>query len=462
MATTRQDESKALRDEAKQDHAEAMKLHASLDEATAETRGDIEEGFNKAMDAFDTKTAQADAIDVEEGQVSTRQSRLDEAAEKMNTVVVRSAAKKITPDEIDATERKYDSSILARIITGNATPEDRSIYGQFQTARFATMLEGIPVEHAGPLLLQLRDTLVTDTTAGGVIVPTEVANQIDVLVALGGPMVNPQVVTFIDNLDVKMNLPSFDATGASVTGGAQDTASTEGTLTIGALELDPHEYQTNHIPVSLRALQQQGSMLNQFFAEWIGQSFALGINKDATDGNGTNKIAGVLNAFVKSGVGTDASLRRLVEVKTADTVLYADAIKLLDNTLADINVSGPKSFVLMHRSFAGALAEKRTSGVRQWHEYELGSPSGLPTLRGVPVRYNNALDAGLDADADIPMIAGNFSAYVIGRGSGGIRVRTDQGLGAEFARNNILVKGLASYDGGRLQNKAFAALQNKA
>ena len=352
---------------------------------------------------------------------------------------------------------------MARILSGRATENDKERLRAYGEQRLAEALAERGLVGNEREALALRDAIVTDGTdaAGAVILPVEVADVV-MSTVYTSPMLNPDTVTFTPNFDGILRTPQVDATSPPATTQGQDTAAPEGTFTFNKMELHAVPYTTPVIPISRQALREGGAIVTNALAQWFGQGFLHALGHDATFGDGNDKMSGVLHGLVVSG-GSDATLRRIVQVTTADTPLYADVVGLLDSKLDVVYQNMPKTCMLMHRTFAGAVAELRTTnGDRYWDEWNNLMGGSYPTIRGQKVRWHNLLQSGLAADTDIPCFVMDGAYFLVVQSPGGWMVATDDAKGSKFDKQQTQLIGYTEVDSARSNNYAVAALQNKA
>ena len=438
-------EIKKLRDEAMQAHTKAIEAKQSYDaEKEPEKRAEKHEEFTKAMDDFDAKQKRVNELLAEDKVAEEATTRLEAATDWLNTVKEVPGSDKLglknpnvaRPDELKEQEEKYTLGMAIRLALGHAQPGDAEIYNAVKVARFATT--------------------VTDTTAGGVLVPTAVQAGVDQLVYTSGPMVNPEYINFTDNFTGKLNIPRIAVTGPAGTGKAQGAASSEGTFQPDALSLALVDYSGQFFPLAIGAIEDSPSVSEEIVMEFSGASLGFRLNLDGTTGaGGTGAMEGILNGL-PSG--------RKVVVATRNTLVWNEVRRVVDEVLNPSQRQREKSAVMMHSTFAGALAELTDSnGNYHWYEFRQPTADGMPRFRhGMRVVYNNALTPGLVNGAGSPMVAGDLNTYRVVRGPGGLRIRTDGGTGTDsFVEDTIKFKVFGRYDGGRLHNEAVAALENK-
>ena len=395
---------------------------------------DIQETFEKGMDDFEKYMGEADEMKAIDDQETSREDRYKKAAERLNRPSVAQTTRKQFSDlQVKEKEDLYEKAYFQYALHGSMISDEYREALSYGRENFATV--------------------VTDgaDTAGGYYVPTSVQEATDLSIAMTGPMANPEVVNFIsDNEGFTRRVVTFDASAITAAATNQDSAATEVSATFGNVDLSPNDYATGAIPVAIGAIQDAvGGSIQAFVDQYVGIAMGRGINTDATTGNGTRKISGVLNSFVAGQVKT---------VTTRDTLTWPDLVAVIDEELDGAYHDNPKTYIMMHRQFAGAVAELRASNVPFWGGF--GRADDLPaTLRQIPVRFNNALHPSLDGNTDIPFLVGDFSKYTLRRVG---PMLTRMSAHAEWKQRNILFEGMSRYDGARTDGKAFAVLRNKA
>lgn len=463
---SRKTEIAELRDQAAQAHTEAIRARQNFDEGDDAARAAARSTFDKAMDKYDELTAKANKMQAEEDADARRADRAEKASETLARPELRESSRDVSPGEAADDEAKYDMRVFGRILRGGASEEDREIYRHAQEVRLAPMLQQYGIEALPHIAHAVRTTIVTDGATGSAVLPVEVAERVDVAIALTGPMGDPAVVTFIDNFVGSLRLPTLDASDETATGAAQDTQSTEDASTIGNLLLHPEVYQTQHVPISFAAIEDGGEALfDQMLETFFGEGMGRAVNTDGSINGAANKISGAFNGNAAAQV---------VDVANADQMTWTEFVSMVDTKLDQVYQQGQKSFVMLHRSTAGMLSELKTDGQPNWREFDkVDLETRMPTVRGIPVRYNNALVAAsgvagtgpahvtfpaATASDAVLAAAGDFARFVLVRGPNGVRIARDASV--EWTANNILYKGLARYDGGRLQDKAFVVVHN--
>ena len=231
--------------------------------------------------------------------------------------------------------------------------------------------------------------------AGGLIIPKTLASEIEVaLKSYGGMFEAASIITTSHGGD--LTLPTINDTEAKATIVSEYDQSTRRAPSFGSVTLKTYTYRTPIIPVSQELLQDSAFNLDALLSTLLAESFARGINADLTNGTGTGKPTGVVNAAVDSGAKPAAASI------TLDNII--DLIKSVNSAYAR------NGKFMFNRNTLWELAKiKDQSGRYIWHESTRdGSPA---TLFGKEYILNDDI-ADIGA-GNTSVLFGDFSKYKI-------------------------------------------------
>ena len=231
--------------------------------------------------------------------------------------------------------------------------------------------------------------------AGGLIIPKTLASEIEVaLKSYGGMFEAASIITTSHGGD--LILPTINDTEAKATIVSEYDQSTRRAPSFGSVTLKAYTYRTPIVPVSQELLQDSAFNLDALLSTLLAESFARGINADLTNGTGTGKPTGVVNAAVDSGAKPAAASI------TLDNII--DLIKSVNSAYAR------NGKFMFNRNTLWELAKiKDQSGRYIWHESTRdGSPA---TLFGKEYILNDDI-ADIGA-GNTSVLFGDFSKYKI-------------------------------------------------
>ena len=231
--------------------------------------------------------------------------------------------------------------------------------------------------------------------AGGVTIPTALASEIEIaLKTYGGMFEAGTIINTSHGGD--LILPTINDTEAKATIVSEYDQSTRRAPSFGSVTLKAYTYRTPIVPVSQELLQDSAFNLDALLSTLLAESFARGINADLTNGTGTGKPTGVVNAAVDSGAKPAAASI------TLDNII--DLIKSVNSAYAR------NGKFMFNRNTLWELAKiKDQSGRYIWHESTRdGSPA---TLFGKEYILNDDI-ADIGA-GNTSVLFGDFSKYKI-------------------------------------------------
>lgn len=231
--------------------------------------------------------------------------------------------------------------------------------------------------------------------SGGVIIPKSIASEIEVaLKSYGGMLEAGSIITTSHGGD--LILPTINDTTAKATIVTEYDQSTKRAPAFGSVTLKAHTYRTPIVPLSQELLQDSAFNLDALLTTLLTDAFGRGINEDLTNGNGTGKPTGVVNAAVDCGATPAAA-----SIKLDDII---DLIKSVNSVYAR------NGKFMFNRNTLWELAKiKDQSGRYIWQEAAKdGSPA---TLFGKQYILNDDIaDIGAGKTS---VLFGDFSKYKI-------------------------------------------------
>lgn len=257
----------------------------------------------------------------------------------------------------------------------------------------------------GVVAAETRAQTTGTTTAGGFLVPTELADMIVQSMAMWGPMYDGDITTTFDTSSGNpIKIPTVDDT--SVTAGAH----TEGAaltddggkdVTIGQKSLDSYVFDTEFLRFSMELAQDSAFNVETLLAQLLGERLGRIANSQLTTGSGSSAPNGVVTA---SSLGKAAA---------ATNALASDEfIDLLHSVDPAYRMSPNVRFMFNDSTLASVRKLKDGDGNYLWQMGDVtkGSPG---TLLGHRYEINQAMP-GI-ATGLKPVLFGDFGKYFVRR-----------------------------------------------
>lgn len=282
---------------------------------------------------------------------------------------------------------------------------------------------------------------------GGFLVPTTLANAINIAAAAHGPMMDGNIATEINlSNGAPFDLPKVDDTDEEAnphTEGDEGVDDNSGDIVLAKTSLLAYGLVTPWIKWSFELAQDSSFGFEALLAKLIGERLGRKGNKWLTVGTGTNEPLGFVTG---APVGHTAA---------AATALTFDEIMDLEHSVDPAYRGGPKVRFQMHDQTVKALRKlKDTNGRYIWSDGDV--TKGVPaTLNNKPVSFNQAM-AQISAGAK-PIAFGDFSEYYV-RKVGSPLI----GVAREKFFPNLGIMGVHRIDGAPAQTKAIKTLQMAA
>lgn len=289
-------------------------------------------------------------------------------------------------------ERRQAEQQYVRQTSGEQTDERRA--EEYRTAFRDYLLRGaadISPEHR--TLFEQRAGITG--LSGGVIVPSSLADSIEVaLKAYGGMFEAGSILSTSKGGDLIM--PTVNDTDAKATVVAEYQQSTKSAPSFGSETLKAYTYRTPIVPVSLELLQDSAFDLEALLSGLLAESFGRGINYDLTRGDGKGKPKGIVEWATASDAQPAAA------AITLDNII--DLVKGVDSSYARHG-----RFMFNRNTLYSLVKIKDTTGRYIWQE---GAKDGTPpTLFGKPYILNDDLDDAVAGKTSV--LFGDFSKFKI-------------------------------------------------
>lgn len=224
--------------------------------------------------------------------------------------------------------------------------------------------------------------------AGGVLVPSTLANSIEKALKTYGGMLEAGSV-FSTSTGGDLIMPTVNDTTSKATVVAEYQKSTQKAPSFGSETLKAYTYRTPIVPVSLELLQDSSFDLESLLSDLLAESFGRGMNQDLTIGDGKGKPKGIIEWATASDATPAASA-----IKLDDLI---DLIRSVDSAYARNG-----RFMFNRNTLYSLVKIKDTTGRYIWQE---GARDGTPpTLFAKPYTLND----------DIPDIAAGKASVLFG------------------------------------------------
>jgi HK97 family phage major capsid protein len=243
----------------------------------------------------------------------------------------------------------------------------------------------------------------TSATAGGYMVPTELAQILVKTMAIWGPMYDPGVTTeLITSSGNTITMPTVNDTTVVVVQHTQGTTLTDdggSDVTFGQKSLEAYAYNTEWLRVSKELVDDAAFNVEQILGELLGERLARRVNTELTTGDGTGDPNGIVTA---STLGKTAA--------SATAVTGDELIDLLHSVNAAYRASPRARWMWNDLTLAAVrkLKDGQNNYLWQMGDVRVGEPA---TLLGYPYSVNAAMPAmttGLK-----PIVFGDFGKYFV-------------------------------------------------
>lgn len=231
--------------------------------------------------------------------------------------------------------------------------------------------------------------------AGGVLVPSTLANSIEKALKTYGGMLEAGSV-FSTSTGGDLIMPTVNDTTSKATVVAEYQKSTQKAPSFGSETLKAYTYRTPIVPVSLELLQDNSFDLESLLSDLLAESFGRGMNEDLTVGDGKGKPKGIIEWATASDATPAASA-----IKLDDLI---DLIRSVDSAYARNG-----RFMFNRNTLYSLVKIKDTTGRYIWQE---GAKDGTPpTLFAKPYTLNDDMPDIAAGKASV--LFGDFSKFKI-------------------------------------------------
>jgi len=417
---------------------EIRKKRERMAELATEARAQLDTITDKTDAAAAREIEQRfDTIMAEHDQINATVER----AERLAAAESRAAAPNRRPVIDDAEAR-------AEAEENQNTPEYREVFvKQLRYGIGELNAEERSVLSGGRVQFDHESRAQTSTTgsSGAFTVPVELSPEIDVAMALWGPMWDAQIVREINtSTGNRINWPTVDDTAKTgrikaQNGAVDDDASDD--VVFAEKQLDAYVYDTGMVRVPLELLQDSQfdieSLMNDLFGERLGRL----ANTTLTTGGGSSAPMGIVTA---STLGKTAA---------SATALTADELIDLFHSVDPAYRASPKCRWMFNDATLAVirkLKDGQNNYLWQMGDVRAGEPD---QFLGKPYSVNQAM-ASIAGSAK-PVIFGDFSRFIV-RKVLGFQVLT---LRERYAENfQVGMVGFKRFDGELINTAAVKHL----
>lgn len=270
------------------------------------------------------------------------------------------------------------------------------------------------------------------TTAGGFLVPTELATMIVKSMKAWGPMYDGTITTVFETSSGNpIKIPTVDDTAVTAVAHTEGTALTDDggkDVTIGQKSLDSYVFDTEFLRFSMELAQDSAFNVETLLAELLGERLGRIANQQLTTGLGVSAPNGVVTA---STLGKTA---------TAAAAITADELIDLQHSVDPAYRQSPKVRWMFNDTTLAAIRKlKDGQGNFLWQMGDVtkGTPG---TLLGQMYEVNQAMAS--IATGTKPILFGDFGKYFV-RKVGGPAI----GVLRERFWPDLGIAGLIRFDG---------------
>lgn len=315
----------------------------------------------------------------------------------LNADMVPGADKPVSKEE---TQVKYTSAQDKWIRTGNQylTADERKLLG-------LDIIEGRP-----SIELRTINPQTVSTTAGGYIIPTDLAPWIERASKYYGPMLQASTV-WVTSDGRPITWPSIDDT--SNTGSMEtinsDMVDNNAALTFGQFTFNAYKYSSDAVVVPYELLQDTTFNLTELIGSLLGERLYRKLNTDFTTADGSSKPVGIIGS-AGAYLGENAA---------ATAITRTDLVRLIHSVDPSYRMSPKAAFMFADSTLR--YCKLLTIGTGDDRPlWEVSMIEGQPNrIEGYPYWVNNDM-AAIAATAK-PVLFGDFGKFVI-RQAGPIRV----------------------------------------
>lgn len=422
---------KELREKAQKVLTEANDVRSKITEKTPkEEARAANEQFDKLMDQYDELVKDADR---EERACKAQQDeeRRQEEREREEREARRPGQEDVTHSAGDTLGEEYREAFRQFLASGaDISDLDKEVREALRAG-------------AREIRTQTSGTGAT----GGFLVPTTLANAINIAMAAHGPMMDANVATEINlATGAPFDLPKVDDTAEEAnlhTEGDEGVDDDSGDIVLAKTQLLAHTLVTPWIKWSFELAQDSAFGFEGLLGKLIGERLGRKGNAWLTVGTGVNEPLGFVTGAQVGHTTASAA------------ALTFDDIMELEHSVDPAYRSGPKVRFQMHDQTVKTLRKIKDSNGRYiWSDGDV--TKGVPaTLNNRPVSFNQAM-AQIAASAKT-IAYGDFSQYYVRKVGNPLL-----GVAREKFFPNLGIMGVHRIDGAIGHAKAIKTLQMAA
>lgn len=419
---------KELREKAQNILTEANSLRASVtDKTPKEEARAANEKFDAMMDEYDAIVADADR----EERACRAQREADQRREQQ--------------EREERENRRPGQEERSHMPGGDVSEEYREAFRQYLAS--GADINELDTEARDAIRRGYREERAQSSGSGaqgGFLVPTTLANYINIAAAAHGPMMDGDIATEINLANgAPFEIPTVDDTEEEANAhdeGDEGVDDGSGDIVIGKASLLAYALVTPWIKWSFELAQDSAFGFESLLGKLIGERLGRTGNKWLTVGTGVNQPLGFVTG---APVGKEA---------TSASELTFDDIIDLEHSIDPAYRNGPKVRFQMHDQSVKYLRKiKDTNGRYIWSDGDV--TKGIErTLNSKPVSFNQAM-AEIGAGTK-PIAFGDFSEYYVRKVGNPLL-----GVAREKFFPNLGIMGVHRIDGAPGQTKAIKTLQ---
>lgn len=402
--------------------AEARRLHSKALEAdaSAEEIRDANEKHDRAMEDFDDLQGQIDKLQEREKRMAAAEAQMDSQRE----FVKERAEERGTPDaevrrQLDEIQKRLDAlgegkrpmgrgagdddkarlrrCVVRNIFKGSPSvdEEERSWYhdqvrsaSNFNVRQLQDMAERMDMEMPEQRAQDSSNPTNVAGTAGGILIPTTVMDEVIIQKAMIGPMLDPTWVTLQQTADGSPTLwPRTDTSGAEGEWIAENSPATTGDITFNGRSIAA-KIASSKVVLIPRSLAQDSAaaletVVRSVFAERLWRTANKGLTETQTGGPGA-----VTN---QAGLSVSGATRPTVAEWNAQDEKFDLLLDRLVRSVDPIYHGMPTCGFMFH--FNEVINLRRARDTQKQYLWQMGDVrTGTPAMiMGWPYRVNQAM-----------------------------------------------------------------------
>lgn len=332
-------------------------------------------------------------------------------------------------------------------------PDEKELKRQHTEGYWRQLLYGEGMSQSEAMRLAADPTRTqTSTTAGNgaFTIPEEFMRELEVTMKAFGGMLQASYIHRSPRGGT-MNWPTFDNTAR--TGGWLDEPRTAG-VTPGQFQFNRKQFAAylwaDMAQLTWEFIQDEDvSFVSRHLAQAFGESAGRALNKAFTDGNGTGKPTGILDATNGAGVGKElASGTVITKVELVDLIHSVDPAYR----------TGPNVALMMHDNILAAVRKLDFGSTDDEPVWQPSYAAGVPDrILGYTYVINQDFPSTVAAGNKI-IAFGDWSKYVIRQVQDFNLIRLNERFADQLSTGFL---GYLRIDGKLLQSNAIKLLQAK-